>query len=83
MIARISAILLDCASFLGEHPMLHTPIKRRGDMGYGLANIATFASDAASIAEPVAVTILDLLGAVLGSSLVDFVKADVEGHEGR
>lgn len=61
--------------------MLHTPIKRRGDMGYGLANIAARASQAAGVAEPVAVTTLDMLVAVLGLSRVDFVKADIEGHE--
>ena len=51
-------------------------------MGYGLANIAAGASEAASVAEPVAVTTLDLLVAALGLSRVDFVKADIEGHEG-
>lgn len=62
--------------------MLHTPIKRRGDMGYGLANIATApAGSASSVAEPVAVATLDGLVAALALSRVDFIKADIEGHE--
>jgi FkbM family methyltransferase len=85
MWARGTRNALVVAMALGDEPgvaMLHTPIKRRGDMGYGLANIAAGASEAASVAEPVAVTTLDLLVAALGLSRVDFVKADIEGHEG-
>jgi hypothetical protein len=59
---------------------LHTPIKRRGDMGYGLANIAG-ATLGGGVAEPVAVTTLDQLVVALGLSRVNFVKADIEGHE--
>ncbi len=63
--------------------VLHTPIKRRGDMGYGLATIAAPATAARGtvVDEPVAVTTLDALVAALALARVDFVKADIEGHE--
>lgn len=60
--------------------MLHTPIKRRGDMGYGLATLASPATGT-GVDEPVAVTTLDALVAALALPRVDFVKADIEGHE--
>lgn len=63
--------------------VLHTPIKRRGDMGYGLAHLASLPEGTltGSIAEPVAVTTLDALVAALELSRVDFIKADIEGYE--
>jgi FkbM family methyltransferase len=60
--------------------LLNTPIKRQGDMGYGLANIATTAS-ATGITELVSVTTLDALVGALALKRLDFVKADIEGHE--
>ena len=59
--------------------LLRTPIKRRGDMGYGLANIVAIASP--GVSEPVPVTTLDRLVATLGLARLDFIKADIEGHE--
>lgn len=71
------------AAALGAEPgvaMLHTPIKRRGDMGYGLANLAVNPPPV-GVAEPVAVMTLDALVAALALPRVDFLKADIEGHE--
>ena len=74
------------ATALGAEPgiaVLHTPMKRRGDLGYGLAHIASCPQEASGkiVAEPVAVATLDTLVSALGLSQVDFVKADIEGYE--
>lgn len=64
--------------------VLHTPIKRRGDMGYGLAHLGSEGPQEGSgerVGEPVAVTTLDALVAALQLTRVDFVKADIEGSE--
>ena len=63
--------------------MLDTPIKKGGDMGYGLAHIAV-GSEAAGgerVRESVTVTTLDALVDTLRLPRVDFIKADVEGYE--
>jgi FkbM family methyltransferase len=59
--------------------LIRTPLKRRGDMGYGLANLVDAGSNC--IAEPVAVATLDSLVASLNLSRLDFIKADIEGFE--
>jgi len=59
--------------------LIRTPLKRGGDMGYGLANLVDAGSNA--IAEPVAVATLDSLVASLHLSRLDFIKADIEGFE--
>lgn len=59
--------------------VIRTPIKRRGDMGYGLANMVD--GGAHSVAEPVAMLTLDSLVAALALTRVDFIKADIEGFE--
>jgi FkbM family methyltransferase len=63
--------------------MLDTPIKKAGDMGYGLAHIAAGSEDAGGerVREPVTVTTLDALVDTLRLPRVDFIKADVEGYE--
>jgi FkbM family methyltransferase len=70
------------AAALGRAPgaaLLHTPIKARGDMGYGLANLA--AGTINEVAEAVPVVTLDALMATLGLARLDFIKADIEGFE--
>jgi FkbM family methyltransferase len=59
--------------------LIRTPLKRRGDMGYGLANLVDAGSN--FVAEPVAVATLDSLVASLNLSRLDFIKADIEGFE--
>jgi FkbM family methyltransferase len=59
--------------------LIRTPLKRRGDMGYGLANLVDAGTH--SIAEPVAVVTLDSLVTTLQLTRVDFIKADIEGFE--
>jgi FkbM family methyltransferase len=70
------------AAALGRAPgaaLLHTPIKARGDMDYGLANLAAGTNRA--IAEAVPVVTLDALMATLDLARLDFIKADIEGFE--
>ena len=75
------------ASALGATPgvaMLSTPIKRYGDMGYGLAHIrgaASAGTEIRSTLEPVVVSTLDDLVTGGGLARVDFIKADIEGYE--
>ncbi len=75
------------ASALGATPcaaLLSTPIKRRGDMGYGLAHIraaAAAGTDTRSALEPVVVSTLDDLVTGSGLARLDFIKADIEGYE--
>jgi FkbM family methyltransferase len=63
--------------------VLHTPVKRSGVRGYGLASFGGVGAAAArgEIAETVPVTTLDAF--VHSNALrVDFIKADIEGWEG-
>jgi FkbM family methyltransferase len=61
--------------------VLRTPIKRRGDLGYGLAHISPNGSDDNAVAETVLVTTLDVLVRTLALRRVDFIKVDIEGYE--
>lgn len=64
--------------------VLHTPVKRGGLRGFGLASFGGVGAAAArgEIAETVPVTTLDAF--VRSNALrVDFIKADIEGWEGR
>jgi FkbM family methyltransferase len=81
-VRRITNVVVIAAA-LGAEPdvaMLRTPIKRRGDMGYGLANLGPAQANP-GVAEAVAVTTMDALVAALALPRVDFVKADIEGFE--
>jgi FkbM family methyltransferase len=79
---RRNVVVLPVA--LGAEPglgVLSTPIKKRGAMGYGLASLnGAGARDA--VREAVPVVTLDRLAETLGLARLDFIKIDVEGHEG-
>jgi FkbM family methyltransferase len=60
---------------------LRTPIKRRGDMGYGLAHLGDAGGAAREVIETVAVTTLDALADAMALQRLDFVKVDIEGGE--
>jgi FkbM family methyltransferase len=77
--------IYDCG--LSDQPAtltLHTPVKASGVRGYGLASLGGVGRTAArgEIAETVEVTTLDAFVAA-NAARVDFIKADIEGWEGR
>ena len=80
-VRRVRNVLI-VATGLGDQPamaMIRTPIKRRGDMGYGLTTFS--AMTRASVAEPVPIVTLDALVQTLGLSALHLIKADIEGFE--
>jgi FkbM family methyltransferase len=62
---------------------LRTPIKDKGDIGYGLAHVGTGRNNGSRrmLSETVLVTTLDSLVAELDLNRVDFIKVDIEGYE--
>ena len=58
---------------------LLTPIKRRGDVGFGLAHLGAADRPGAHVAQEVRLTTLDR--ACAGFARLDFIKIDVEGWE--
>jgi FkbM family methyltransferase len=60
--------------------VLHTPIKRRGGMGFGKAHLGGEAG-AASAVQTVKLTTLDRFSATARLDRLDFIKADIEGWE--
>lgn len=58
--------------------VLHTPIKRHGDMGFGLAHLGS-AEGRSTVAHTVELTTIDV--ACRGFDRLDFVKIDIEGWE--
>ena len=74
--------VLVVATGLGDRAglaMIRTPIKRRGDMGYGLTTFSALTR--ASVAEPVPIVTLDSMVETLGLTAVHLIKADIEGFE--
>lgn len=61
--------------------VLHTPIKRGGDMGFGLAHLGAHEGARAEVEQTVPLTTIDRFVADQGLTRLDFVKADVEGWE--
>ena len=59
--------------------VLHTPIKRRGGMGFGVAHLGP--GGAGDVSQTVELMTLDDFAARQGLARVDFIKADVEGWE--
>lgn len=61
--------------------VLHTPVKRRGGLGFGLANLAAAPGGAAGVDQTVPLITLDAFAEEHGLERVDFIKIDVEGWE--
>jgi FkbM family methyltransferase len=62
--------------------VLHTPIKKRGGVGFGLAHLGGGGEDARpSLTQTVNLTTLDGFFGRQGLNRLDFIKADVEGWE--
>ncbi|WP_158921227.1 FkbM family methyltransferase [Acidisphaera sp. S103] len=74
--------VLVVAAGLGDQvamAMIRTPIKRRGDLGYGLATFSALARP--SIVEPVAILTLDEMARSIDFPALHLIKADIEGFE--
>jgi FkbM family methyltransferase len=61
--------------------VLHTPIKRRGQLGYGLAHLGDDTGTRATNDQTIHLTTMDGFVAERGLNRLDFIKADVEGWE--
>ncbi len=61
--------------------VLRTPIKRRGELGFGLAHLGDETGPRAVQEQTIHLTTLDAFVAERGLKRLDFIKADVEGWE--
>jgi FkbM family methyltransferase len=61
--------------------VLHTPIKRRGQLGFGLAHLGEDTGTRATQEQTIRLTTMDGFVAERGLNRLDFIKADVEGWE--
>jgi FkbM family methyltransferase len=61
--------------------VLHTPIKRRGQLGFGLAHLGEHSAPRATNEQTIRLTTMDGFVAERGLNRLDFIKADVEGWE--
>ena len=61
--------------------VLHTPIKRRGGVGFGLAHLGTDDGARDVVDQTVRLTTLDAFAAARDLTRLDFIKADIEGWE--
>jgi FkbM family methyltransferase len=60
---------------------LHTPLKRSGSMGFGIAHMGCREEAGPTVDQIVEVTTLDAFAQAQGLTRLDFIKADVEGWE--
>lgn len=76
---RVEIVAAGLSDEAGEM-VLHTPIKRRGGLGFGAAHLG--ASEAATVVEQtVTLTTLDAFARARGLTRLDFIKIDIEGWE--
>lgn len=61
--------------------VLHTPIKRRGGVGFGLAHFGDGAADREMVDQTVILSTLDHFVEQQGLTRIDLIKADIEGWE--
>jgi FkbM family methyltransferase len=61
--------------------VLRTPLKKKGQMGYGLAHLGEDGGGRPVAEQTVPLTTLDAFFAQKGLTRLDFIKADVEGWE--
>jgi FkbM family methyltransferase len=60
---------------------LHTPIKRRGGMGFGLAHLGAPAVSGPAVVQTAQLTTIDHFTASTKLDRLDLIKADIEGWE--
>jgi FkbM family methyltransferase len=78
-IANVTLVPLGLSDRPGEL-VLHTPIKRRGGLGYGTAHLGGEGSGA-GLDQTVRLVTLDAFAPEYGLTRLDFIKADIEGWE--
>lgn len=61
--------------------VLHTPLKRRASLGFGIAHLGEKAADERAMDQSVRLTTLDAFVETRGLTRIDFIKADIEGWE--
>lgn len=61
--------------------VLHTPVKKKGGLGFGAAHLGEDDGARPTVSETVKLVTLDSFVAEHGLARVDFIKADVEGWE--
>lgn len=65
-----------------EQAVIHTPLKKRGSLGYGLAFVgSTENTQRQLVASEILLSTLDLVVETLAIERVDLIKADIEGSE--
>ena len=79
-IGNVSVAPLGLSDAPGEL-VLHTPRKRWGSLGFGLAHLGEQSGGAGTFDQTVALTTLDAFAKDHGLERLDFVKVDVEGWE--
>jgi FkbM family methyltransferase len=75
----VQAGLSDAAGEL----VLHTPVKPRGSLGFGVAHLGEGADEGASWDQRVPLLTLDAFAAREALTRLDFIKVDIEGWEMR
>ncbi len=76
---RVEIVPVGLSDQPGER-VLHTPIKRRGGLGFGIAHLGA-PGDGEGADQTVALTTLDGFAKARGLVRLDFVKMDIEGWE--
>lgn len=80
-LAHVKVIPMGLSDAPGEL-ILHTPIKARGGLGFGIAHFGEDGQDARDTMDQVVpLTTLDAFAQAEGLTRLDFLKADVEGWE--
>jgi FkbM family methyltransferase len=77
---NITLIPMGLSDARGEM-VLHTPIKHRGGMGFGLAHLGADDGAREMMDQTVRLTTLDAFAAERNLQRLDFIKADIEGWE--
>jgi len=78
---RVEVVPLGLSDQAGSQ-VLHTPIKRRGGLGFGIAHLGGEAASS-DVDQTIALTTLDAFAEARGLARLDLIKLDIEGWERR